>query len=519
MSAPAGGRIVKGASIREHLVLEADACVVGSGAGGSVVARELAEAGLGVVVLEEGPHVPTSAFVNDEGRSLLRLYRDGGFRGSADASVMLLEGRCVGGSTVVAMGTALAAPDAVLDAWARESGVKDLGPAAMRAWFERVASEISVNIVPDDFINANNRALLRGAQALGWPAEPLPRNTKGCMGCGNCAQGCPTRGKRSALVTYIPKALRAGAAIYADVRVEALHARGGAIAGVSGQVLKTQSGLPRQPIEVRAPIVVLAAGAIETPALLLRNHMTGRSGQVGRNLRVQPSPSVIGFFPETIRGYQGIPQSVWTAPSFDALHAGRGPFALAGSFAGPATIGLCVPGFGAGHKHLLAKYDRLACVNVLLRDETTGEVREGRGTHPEIRYEPGDADRAALFEGMREAARLLFRAGADKVIAGPRSGVILESETDLDHLDLPGVRRMPLRMSAFYPQGTCRMGVDPARAVVGPTGEVHGIRGLFVADASIFPAPLGVPPQLTVMALATRTAGAIAADRRRYLGV
>jgi choline dehydrogenase-like flavoprotein len=154
----------------------------------------------------------------------------------------------------------------------------------------------------------------------------------------------------------------------------------------------------------------------------------------------------------------------------------------------------------------------MAFVSVVLQDRSVGEVRVGPGTSVEIHYEPKKEDRVKLLEGIRRAALLLMRAGARRVFAGPRTNAILADETDLVQLDRPEVRSIALRMTTTRPQGTCRMGSDPSRSVTGASGEVHGVRGLFVADASVFPGPLGVPPQMTVMALAARTAAAITAS-------
>jgi choline dehydrogenase-like flavoprotein len=263
-------------------------------------------------------------------------------------------------------------------------------------------------------------------------------------------------------------------------------------------------------IEVSAPLVVVAAGAIESPLLLLRSRVPDPSGLLGKKLRVNPSVPVVGIFGEPIRGYLGIPQSAWSA-HFADLRAGKGGYTLEGAFGGPATLATLLPGFGTAHKRIVARYNHMALVSVVLQDRTTGEVRLRRGSEMEIRYEPGREDRDKLLEGIRRAAVLLFRAGAGKVFAGPRTNAILDAETYLGQLDRPDVRRIPLRMTSTRPQGSCRMGSAPSRSVTGPTGEVHGVKGLFVADASLFPGPLGVPPQLTVMALAARTAEAIAA--------
>jgi len=511
VSARPSRRIVEGSSVDRDLSLNADACVIGSGAGGAVVARALAESGMRVVVLEEGPYVPSRAFVKDEGESRLRLYRDGGFRGSADRSLILLEGRCVGGSTVVGLGTAMPAPAEVLDRWARSSGVTDLAPAGLADRFARIAREISVAPVPDAMINPNNALLRRGAARLRLSSDVLPRAVRGCAGCGRCAEGCPTDAKRSMLVSYVPKALRAGATLYADARADAVLFSGGAVRGVRGAILERATRRRKRSLEVRAPVIVVAAGAIESPSLLLRSHVPDRSGLLGKKLRVNPSVPVIGTFDAPIRGYRGIPQSVWSA-QFADLRAGKGGYMFEGDFAGPATFGSTLPGFGVAHKRILSRYNRMALVSVVLQDRSAGEVRVGRGATVEIRYEPRKEDRAKLLEGVRRAALLLFRAGAHEVFAGPRTNAILGDEMDLVQLDRPEFRRMALRMTATRPQGTCRMGADPSRSVIGPRGEVHGVKGLFVADASVFPGPLGVPPQMTVMALAARTAEAIAAS-------
>ena len=512
MTAKVSGRIVEGRAIDRDLRLEADACVIGSGAGGAVVARRLAEGGMTVVVLEEGPWVRTREFVRDEAESRLRLYRNGGFRASADGNLVVLEGRCVGGSTVVGMGTAMPAPGKVLERWVEKSGVPDLSPAGLADHFGRVARELSVAPVPDAMINPNNRAIRRGAERLGLSHDVLPRAVKGCAGCGRCAQGCPTGAKRSMMVTLLPKALRAGATLYADARADAVLLSGGRVRGVRGVILDRESRRRSWSIEVSAPVVVAAAGAIESPLLLQRSRVPGRSMLIGANLRVNPSVPVMGIVEEPVHGYLGIPQSVGSA-RFADLRDGKGGYTLEGDFAGAASVGSLLPGFGLAHKRLLARYRFMGLVSVVLQDDSTGDVRVRRGADREIHYELGKADRGKLLEGIRQAAVLMFRAGAHKVFAGPRTNAILDAETYLVQLDRPDVREIPLRMTATRPQGTCRMGADPSQSVTDPNGQVHGTRGLFVADASLFPGALGVPPQMTVMALAARTAEAILVSR------
>jgi hypothetical protein len=300
----------------DDLHLRADVCVIGSGAGGAVAAAELAEAGLDVVVLEQGHHWTSADFTQREDEMLPRLFEEAGMRQTEDGSVLVLQGRCIGGSTVHNLCYAFRTPDPILRMWRDEHGLPELTPAAMAASFERVERTLKVKQIRDDEVNALNAAIRRGTEALGWSGFVTKHNREGCVQAGYCILGCSYDAKQSMLITYVPKAERAGARIFANARADRICVANGRTHGVHGRVVDPQ-GREGGRIEVEAPVVVLAAGAIASPALLLASGIANRSGQVGRNLHLHPSVMVAGYFDEPLHAYRGIPQSYYVDEFID----------------------------------------------------------------------------------------------------------------------------------------------------------------------------------------------------------
>jgi choline dehydrogenase-like flavoprotein len=492
--------------------IDADVCVIGAGAGGAVVAAELAEGGARVVVLEQGPHHDPDGFSARPLQMMARLYRDGGQTLTLGTPPILLPlGRGLGGTTLVNSGTCFRTPRHVLARWRSDHGL-ELDGDRLDSCFERVEAALSVSEVTPELAGANAAVARRGAQRLGWSHGYLKRNAKGCVGSGVCAFGCPTSAKQHTGITYIPRALAAGAQILtgADVRRVVVGA------GRVSRVEAVRDG----PLEVSAPTVVVACGTVHTPLLLARSGIGGACGQLGRNLVLHPATAAFALMDETVDMARGVPQS------FYVDEFAREGIMFEGVAGPPSYAAMVLPLTGERHRRAMAGYRRLAQFGVMVSDESRGSVRAlggpggpggqggrlvagalarvgslGRGgarppiPRPLIRYDLGDRDVAKFRTGLARLRELLRAAGAREVYLPLPAGVA------------PGrARARDLKLMAFHPLGSARADADPARGVLDPDLRVHGVQGLYVADGSVMPSSLGVNPQITIMALATRLA-------------
>jgi len=461
--------------------LHADVAVVGTGAGGAVAAKELAEAGLRVVVLEEGDWHPPQTLTARPRDMLVELYRDAGQIATVGTPPIVLPlGRAVGGTTLVNSGTCFRTPRHVLDAWRADDGLE------LELDFDRVEAELNVVEVPPQLAGRNAELVRQGAARLGLSGGYLRRNVRGCVGSGVCAYGCPAGAKQHVGATYVPKATAAGAELLTGVRIRRIHtARDGRVSGVEGDGVRVQ-----------APRVVLAAGAIHTPVLLARNRL-GR-GPLGDNLSIHPATAARARFDEEVRLWDGVPQSYYV----DAL-AGEG-IMLEGIAGPPDYLAMAIPKHGREHRDLMLDARRLAQFGVMVHDTGRGRVRNLLG-RPLIRYDLAPADARRFQRGFELLARIWFAAGAREVVV-PIAGVPPLRDGDTTPLRAAHVRPRDLTLMAFHPLGTARASADPARGVLDADLQVRGTSGLYVADGAAVPTSLGVNPQITIMALAARLA-------------
>jgi choline dehydrogenase-like flavoprotein len=502
------------AKLAEHggdLALSADVCVIGSGGGGAVAAAVLAEAGRSVVVLEQGPFWTNADLTQREDQMLPRLFEEAGMRQTQDGGHVILQGRAVGGSTVHNLCYAFRTPEPILRLWREESGLASLTPEALAPSFERVERSLRVKPIREDELNSLNRRLRAGAERLGWSGLVARHNREGCVQSGYCILGCSYGAKQSMLVTYVPRADAAGARIYAGARAERIEAEGGRVRRVLGHAVD-EGGAPGGAIEVRARVVVLAAGAVASPDLLRRSGL-GDPEQVGRHLHLHPSVMAAGVFDEPIHAYRGIPQSYYVDEFIDLERDPHTGFVLMPISAFPVLTAANLPGFGRDHFALMREYAKIGGVLALLHDGSEGSVEPGDSlARPRIRYALDARDRAQLTQGLRRCVELLFASGARRVVVPyAPDPLVLERGEPLGELDRREVREGTIPLASTHPQSTCRMGADPRTSVVDAFGHCHAVRGLFVADMSVFPTSLGAPPQITTAALADRTAHAILA--------
>lgn len=499
------------ADVAADVRVDCDAVIVGSGAGGATMAAELAEAGIDVVMIEEGGYHPTGSFTAESMRALRTLYRDGG-GGMAigKPSVLFAEGRCVGGSTVVNGGMSWRTPPRVLARWAAAEGITGISEHEMEPFFAAAESRLSVGLQDPETIGRDSELLKAGADARGWEIVPNRRNQLHCAGTNNCNNGCPTGAKRSMLVTSVPRALSRGARLFADCRVERITRSGPSGAtGIRGRFVRLGGG--RGPaLTVRAKVVIVAGGAVQTPALLARSGLRSASGLLGRNLSMHPNAIVIAFFDQDVTGWHGVHQA------FQVREFAADGIILTANNLAPPMLAAMMPAHGAELGELMAGYNRVVTAGPLVEDTGTGRVRNVPGFGPQVFYQLTDRDAARVVRGVQLTAEAMFAAGARRVLL-PFGGVPEVRGVDqLRHLLARPVPKRSMQLYSVHLMGTARMSEDPRRGVVGSYGEFHGVPGLFVTDASLFPGPTGLNPMETVIALAARNARHLIEHRTRY---
>ncbi len=492
-------RVTRAQDITEDIEVECDAVVVGTGAGGAVVAKELAQKGFAVLMLEEGDYHQRNEFVGGIVESVTRFYRERGTIGSFGNTVVILPmGRMVGGSTAINTGTCWRTPQWILEKWVA-GGLSELAPDAMAPYFDRVWNELSITRADWKYLGGAARVVARGCDALGYSHRPVDRNAPDCDGSGICDAGCPTDARKSTNVSYVPAALRSGAELFTGVRVVSLVRQGGRIAGV---VARTARG---KKVTVRARASVLSCGTLMTPLLLQRERIDRVLSHVGKNLSVHPATIVSALFDEEIRGYNAIPQGYCV----DELQREHGVLMLGAS--APIDVGASQFTF-VGDKlvQTMERYDRIASMGVMVSDDSRGKVLPGPGGRPLIFYWVGKKERARLTKGISTMARIFLAAGASEVYPSVRGHRVVGGARALAKLEHSSLGANDFVLMGFHPLGTARMATSSARGVVDTSHEVFGHPGLFIADGSVVPSSVAVNPQVTIMAMSTRAADRIA---------
>jgi choline dehydrogenase-like flavoprotein len=496
-------------------VYEADAVVVGSGAGGGVIAAALAEAGQKVIVLEAGGLFDESDFNQYELWAYQNMYWRGGPNPTADMNVSLYAGSTYGGGTTINWTNCLRTKPWVREQWAREHGLEGLDGPEFDRHLDAVWERLSVTD-RCSHLNGTQTRMKEGAEALGWSFKTITRNvdesrytpeTAGYIGFGD-----QTGAKQSTAKTYLADALERGAEVIVRCFAQRVLVDGGAAAGVEAVYADPDSGRTAS-VTVRAPRVVVACGALESPALLLRSGIGGPA--VGRNLRLHPCTAIFGQYGEEMRSWWGAPQAA-LVDEFVNVEDGYG-FLIESTQYATGTAGAALP-FRSGdhHKQAMRDFKHGATFIGLVRDHGSGRVELDADGQALPWYSLDDPlDVRNTHRAIEAQVRLHVAAGAQRVNAlsagMPEWRIGDDAERYIERL-----RRVPLRAGGFrlfaaHQMGTCRMGTDPQTSVAGPYGELHDTRGVWIGDASAFPTPSGTNPMITIMALAHRTAEAIAA--------
>ncbi|MGI9119443.1 MAG: GMC family oxidoreductase [Acidimicrobiales bacterium] len=498
---------IKPLSVDHDTTLDCDVCVVGSGAGGGTAAAVLAEAGLDVVVLEAGSYLDEGDFDGSELDGYSRLYLGGAALATADQSVGLFAGACLGGGTVVNFTTCFRTPDEVRAEWAGH-GVSAMASNDYTASMDAVWDRLGVST---DYSHPSRReqVMQRGLENLGWHVGLMPRNVVGCdeAVCGFSPFGCLAGAKQSTTKTWLADAWRRGARILVRTRAERVIIDNARANGVEA---RTSEG---HKVTVRARAVVVAAGAIQTPALLRRSGLDNEN--IGRHLRLHPVTGVAGVFGEEIHPWEGVMQAVYSDELAD-LRAGYGMKLESAPFH-PSVLAMYAPWRSARqHEELMGRLAHLVPIGLLLRDTSEGEVRIGRDGEPVVHYKLNDVDTGHVRTGLDGAARVLEAAGATSVFSAHKDWVTYEPgrgrgrQGFLEAADRCGWGAGQCVFSSFHIMGSARMGGSPRDSACNPEGETWEVQGVYVCDGSTFPTASGVNPMITIEAIAHLNAARLA---------
>lgn len=506
-----GWNVRASTSIADGSVLEADVIIIGTGAGGGTTAEILANAGLKVLMLEEGPLKSSDDFRMDEREAYRDLYQESAGRMSKDGAMSILQGRCVGGTTVINWTSSFRTPEPTLQHWASEFSVQGMSKDEMAPWFEKM--EQRLNVAPWQVpANPNNAVLSRGATSLGIDWKVIPRNVSACWNLGYCGTGCPTNAKQSMLVTTIPAALQQGSELVYSARAERLIMEGRKVLGVEITALNDDYQPSGSRLVAKAPHVIMACGAINGPALLLRSKAPDPHKRIGKRTFFHPTTFCFAEFDELIDPYYGAPQSIYSDHFQWQSVDGPVGYKLEVPPLQPGLTSVLLLGHGHQHFSDIQKLPNLHAMIALLRDgfhpQSEGGSIElaGDGT-PIIDYVINDY----LWDGVRRSwlsmAEIQFAAGAKAVRAS--------------HVDSPwfknweeakaGINALEFRSNAFtagsaHCMGGLTMGEDQTRCLVDSNGKYHHLDNLYVFDGSVFPTSIGANPQLSIYGMACKQA-------------
>lgn len=479
--------------------LECDVVVVGTGAGGAIVGRELAEAGHAVVFVEEGAHYRRDAFIGSSVHAHKTFYRSGFAVGNAPMPTFM--GKLVGGSTAINTGTSLRAPSWVHQRWASTLG-SDFGEERMTERYREVEALIGVQTTDRRFIGPIAKVFDDGCDQLGWSHGAMPRNATGCEGTGFCDFGCPSDARRSTNLSVLPKALEKGAMVLTGLRADKVVREDGRAVGIQGQVVGSN-----KTITVRAKRVVFAGGAIPSTLFLMKNKLGRTSRELGRNLSLHPSGGMSALFDSDINPHRHVPQG-WMCDEF----LGDG-LLISAAQADMNMAGLLFPVMGSRLMEALEQYPRMASFGILAADsKARGRVLGEYQGEPIITYNLAREDIDRLHRGMIRVAQMSFAAGAKAVYPSLVGGRPIRSQAELAAFSARRLDASELGLTSYHPLGTVKMGADPKASVIGLNHEVHDCKGMYVIDGGAVQGPLGVNPQITIMAYALRAARLLAAE-------
>jgi len=503
--------LIDGSITQQSIELEADIVIVGTGAGGGIAAEILSKAGFKVIMIEEGPLRHSDHFNMLEKEAYPDLYQESAARKTADKAISIMQGRSVGGSTTVNWTSSFRTPRSTLNHWQKEHDVKGLSSEQMLPWFEWVEKRLNIHPWPVP-PNPNNQMLQDGLTKLGWKSNIIPRNVNGCANLGYCGTGCPINAKQSMLISTIPTALDHQATLISRTRVEKLMTNGDKVSGVELRFMNDQGQLRNLKAgKIKAKHVILSAGAIGTPAVMLRSKTPDPYNLVGKRTFIHPVNLTAAIYDQTIDPFSGAPQSVYSDEFLWPEDSQIG-FKLEVPPMHPVLTSTMINGFGEDHAQVFSELPKTNATLALLRDgfheqSQGGEVRLDDNLYPVLDYPITDL----LWNGFKKSYQVMmevqFAAGAKKVIPMHRDAVFVDSWKKAQQMleQLP-MKKLRAKIFTAHLMGGAPLGSDPKSSIVGNDHQHHQLEGLSIMDGSVFPTSLGVNPQLTIYSMSARAA-------------
>lgn len=524
--------IIAGRDVAKDLTgsrtLRPDFCIIGSGAGGGACALKLAEAGFDTVVLEEGPDIPfkqghggpchTRETLKERESLMYRLlYQEGAGRLTSDSSTLILQGRCLGGGTAVNWSACLPPPDWTLDRWRNDYGLP-FTPGNLRPFIQEVASYLHIH--SNTRYNTSACRMIQGCKQLGYPYKNLPNNTKDCRECGSCGTGCPYDRKQSGFVKWIPDA--AGltatptqpATVYTDTQVWDLIVQNRKVRRVVGRFLDGTTKKTGKKVHVEPKLgVIFAAGAVGTPAILLRAQSFAEtrpeplqlSPHLGKRTHIHPVTICFGRYGDATHSAYGVPDNMMT----DKFAAGRTGYLIETGSSFPVMTAILSLDFGPHLIDFMKQYYPRQTVlyahhtSGFDRNQPYGQVRvTGTDFRPEFEYKLDPANEPSMRESLKEMTRIHLAAGAEEVYHVTNPAIRIRSEAELGKLDSVEFKTGKTSMLTVHVMGGCAMGDDPNESVVDTNFRLRGLDNAWVVDGSLFPTGLGANPQVTIYSMA-----------------
>ena len=512
-----GWKHIDASQLTQDQTLEADVVIVGSGAGGGVAAEIMAEAGLSVIIVEGGPLKSSESFNMEERRAYPNLYQQAASMKTKDKAIGIFQGRAVGGSTTINWTTSIRTPENALRFWAEHKGVEGLSKEALAPWFDKMEQRLNITKWPFE-PNRNNMALKQGCEALGWDYTVIKRNVAGCWNTGYCGMGCPVNAKQSMLVTTIPAALDRGATLVSRAKVSKIEHHNDKVFALKAQALNEALRPSGVQLMFKAKHYILSAGAIHTPALMMRSQLPDPNKLLGKRTFLHPTLLSGALFNDAINGHSGAPQSIYSDQFVwqDGADGELG-YKLEVPPIHPVLIASKSLGYGQSHAELMAQFNQLQVTIALVRDgyhegSPGGQVQLTDKGYT-LDYPLTDAFWRAARRAFASMAELQFAAGAQKVLPMSEGMPYLPSWQAAKE----AIAEMPLAplktvVASAHVMGGCPLGEDTSQAMVNSQGRSHYLENLSVMDGSLFPTSLGANPQLSIYGITARNASLLASE-------